>query len=357
MTTQPRSIAIITGPDTLLDHIGVLSQLLCIPLLVTDQNTFDIAKIFYPHLDIHLIDLIDLSFAFLAQNFDIIFQSNRLANMEMSSQLRLLHNKEMRFVYCPHGNSDKGFSRKHHPIQDMSLVYGAHMMNLLEESGAIHQIRETIITGNYRLPFYRKHQDFYDTLAKDLIGKDLLSDLETVLYAPTWQDGENPSSFFSSCDKVVGDLQGRWNVIIKIHPLLEQFYPAETLSIVQRYEKQRGIVFLSKFPAIHPILQLCDLYIGDFSSIGYDFLSFDRPMFFFNTLQQAGGQGEGCLLHQCGISIPIDPLLNLHDFLQSHRRICQDQYGIARSRMYDFAYGQERDILEVKQELFGKKSL
>ncbi|NDB87267.1 MAG: hypothetical protein EB127_31985 [Alphaproteobacteria bacterium] len=106
MHSHPRAVAIMTGPDTLLDHIGVLSQELGIPLIVTEQETLDIAKLFYPDLNVELINLQNLSLAFLANHFDIIFQSHRFAHMEMGSSFNLLYQKEMRFVYCPHGNSD-----------------------------------------------------------------------------------------------------------------------------------------------------------------------------------------------------------------------------------------------------------
>ncbi|MCX6986983.1 MAG: CDP-glycerol glycerophosphotransferase family protein [Chlamydiae bacterium] len=354
MNSYPRAVAIITGPDTLLDHIGVLSQELNIPLIVTEQETFDIAKIFYPDLNAKLINLQDLSLAFLVNHFDIIFQSYRFAQMEMSSSFKLLYQKEMRFVYCPHGNSDKGFSLTHHPIQDMALVYGEHMMSSLKTSGAVDNIQEIIVTGNYRLAFYEKHKPFYDSLTDRILKKHLISNLQTILYAPTWEDGENPSSFFSCCDRVIQDLQARWNVIVKIHPLIEQLHPAQTLSITSRYENQPGIIFLSKFPSIYPILELADLYIGDFSSIGYDFLSFDKPLFFFNTVKQLQKNAEGCFLHQCGLSIPEDPSLNLHDFLHANRPVCQEKYKQIRKRIYEFAYGNPRKMEEVKNEIFLK---
>lgn len=42
--------------------------------------------------------------------------------------------------------------------------------------------------------------------------------------------------------------------------------------------KSEGIQFIEDFPPIYPLLAQMDLYIGDMSSIGYDFLSFKRPM-------------------------------------------------------------------------------
>ena len=40
MPSESRKVAILTGPDTYLDHVGVLSQILQIPLIVTEEGYY-----------------------------------------------------------------------------------------------------------------------------------------------------------------------------------------------------------------------------------------------------------------------------------------------------------------------------
>lgn len=347
--SYPRSIAILTGPDTYLDHIGVLCQILHIPLIITEEETFKAAKEFYPELDAHHVEIADLSLSFLAENFDVIFQSGRFWNLELGSVIELLYRKKMRFVFCPHGNSDKGYSFTTHATQDLSLVYGEHMLSLLERTKAIDYIAKTVTTGNYRLPFYLKNKQFYDELAKQRLNGLLFAERKTILYAPTWHDGENPSSFFSSCEEMIRSLEGAYNLIIKLHPFLEHFHPAETFSVLSHYENKKGTVFLTRFPAIYPILSLSDLYIGDFSSIGYDFLAFDKPMFFFNTLEKNAANTPGYFLHQCGIELRAE--IDLKEFLAQHLTSCESDYRKKRKEVYEYAFGKEKDTGVLKEEI------
>ena len=350
MPTKSRMVAILTGPDTYLDHVGVLSQILQIPLIVTEEETFLSAKEFYPGLDIHYMEMADLSLHFLAENFEVIFQSGKFWNVELKALIELLYRKKLRFVFCPHGNSDKGFSLANHTPQDLSLVYGEHMLSLLKNTGALDHISQICATGNYRLPFYSNHKEFYDCLAKKRLGNKLNLSQKTILYAPTWQDGENPSSFFSSCEKIISALEGDYNLIIKIHPFLEQFHPAETFAVLSQFENRQGTIFLTKFPAIYPVLALSDIYIGDFSSIGYDFLAFDKPLFFLGDVTKKNTPGY--FLHQCGIQIPPIENVDLKAFLQQHMSECENVYRAKRKEIYEYAFGEEKNFEVLREEIF-----
>ncbi|MCX6989916.1 MAG: CDP-glycerol glycerophosphotransferase family protein [Chlamydiae bacterium] len=350
MPSESRKIAILTGPDTYLDHVGVLSQILQIPLIVTEEETYLSAKEFYPGLDVHYREMADLSLHFLAENFDVIFQSGKFWNIELKALIELLYRKTLRFVFCPHGNSDKGFSLTNHTPQDLSLVYGEHMLSLLKNTGALDLISQTCATGNYRLPFYTKHKEFYDGLAKKRLGNKLNATRKTILYAPTWQDGENPSSFFSSCEKIIGALEGDYNLIIKLHPFLEQFHPAETFAVLSQFEDRQGTIFLTKFPAIYPILSLSDIYIGDFSSIGYDFLAFDKPLFFLGDVSKK--TTPGYFLHECGIQIPQEENLDLKAFLLTTLSECENAYRAKRKEIYEYAFGKKKNFEVLREEIF-----
>ncbi|MBS0627210.1 MAG: CDP-glycerol glycerophosphotransferase family protein, partial [Verrucomicrobia bacterium] len=275
------------------------------PLIVTEEATYSAALTFYPQIETLKKDHLELSSDFLANNFDVIFESGKFWAMELKSLFSLLYKKDMRFVFCPHGNSDKGHSIKTPTEQDLSLVYGDHMIDLLTKTRAIHHISAFARTGNYRLPFYLKYKSFYDSLVENQISCKIDRTKKVILYAPTWQDGENPSSFFTSTQNLIEELKDDFNLIIKLHPFLEEFHPAHTYYITSLYENTPGVTFLKNFPSIYPLLQICDLYIGDYSSIGYDFLSFNKPLYFLR-----GKSSSYSMLHPCGLVIPFTKKIN-----------------------------------------------
>jgi len=331
-----RAAAIHTGPDTYLDHVGVLAAILGIPLLLTEPETYESAKKFYPQADASLCDLADLSIPFLAANFDAIFESGHLWAAEMLPLFELLCGKKMRMVYVPHGNSDKGHSLQAVP-KDVSLVYGRHMLDLLEKTGGLSSYTTT---GNYRSWFYRQHKPFYDALLQERI-RGRLRGKKILLYAPTWADGENPTSFFSSCEKLIAEASPHFDLIVKLHPFLEERSPAQTWKIVLRCQDTPGAVILDNFPAIYPILDLCDGYVGDFSSIGYDFLRFRKPMFF---LEENDGALKGC-----GQLVPKNR--DIGRFILDNWSKHEDRFLEEQKRVYAYAFGEEVGSLELKKKI------
>jgi hypothetical protein len=317
-------VGIHTGPDNYLDHLGVLCAMLQVPLIVTEEKTYASAKKFYPWLDVVLKDHLDLSLEYISR-FDAIIESGHYWALELVPLIELLLGKKMRIIYCPHGNSDKGHSSKICYPKDISLIYGKQMLDLVKDRQSLNA---HILTGNFRYQFYRKHQQFYDAFAPK-------KEKPLLLYAPTWPNQENPSNFFDICERVIEELKEHFDLIIKLHPFLEELYPAQTYHLISRYEN----FFLTDFPPIYPLLNICDAYLGDFSSIGYDFLAFDKPMFF---LQDNPGP-----LKECGVTVPQN--CDLLKFLIEH----WNQKGKApfRKEIYHYAFGDEKCIEEIKNEI------
>ncbi len=336
--------AIVTGPDTYLDHLGVLAYIMDMPLFITEKETFASALAFYPQIQAIHKESQDLDVDFLAHHFDALFESGKFFTMELSPLMELLYNKKMRFIYCPHGHSDKGHSAKQFAPQDISLVYGSHMSDLLKQTGAINSIRSTAATGNYRLAFYQKYRSFYKDLVEQIIGSKLDPNKKTALYAPSWQDGENPTSFFKEAGRLIQDLKQELNLIIKLHPFLKQFHPAETFTVLEQYQDEQGVIFLENFPCIYPLLDRCDLYIGDYSSIGYDFLSFDRPLYFL--MQEHGPRFE---IHSCGEIIPSKE--NIARFIQNTWQENTLGKKEARKDLYEYVFGKEKSFDVLKTEI------
>lgn len=344
---QKNHIAILTGPDTYLDHLAPICYLMDMPLIVTEEATYSSALTFYPQIQTIKKSHLDLSPEFLTTNFDVIFESGKFWSIELDPLFSLLCKKKMRFVFCPHGNSDKGHSIKTPIKQDLSLVYGNHMIDLLSKTGALQHITSIVKTSNYRLPFYRKHQPFYDSLVKTQISNKIDKTKKTILYAPTWQDGENPTSFFQCTKRLIEDLKEDFNLIIKLHPFLEEFHPAHTYYITSLYENTPEVIFLSNFPAIYSLLQICDLYIGDYSSIGYDFLAFNRPLYFLTESAPSLS-----MLHPCGLVIP--PSEGVNTFIQKTLESNQKEKEASRKSLYKHAFGEERPFSDIREEIIQK---
>lgn len=338
-----KTIAISTGPATHLDHLGVLCILLGIPLIVTEESTYRLAKKYYPELQVFHKDPGDLSIDFLAQ-FDRILQCGQFWAVELKPLIELLYGKKVRIIFCPHGNSDKGHSVQKLPPQDIALIYGDQMQDLFKEKGV--SASTLIRSGNYRFPYYRKQRNFFDAKADEEVFSKLDPRRRTLLYAPSWNDGENFSSFFDGAEKTLKELVSKFNVILKLHPLLEEHHPAETIYISAQLESLSNLALLREFPPIYPLLARSSAYIGDYSSIGYDFLAFDRPLFFLNP------QPVSLTLHKCGLTLPVDgPIAS---FIEKRWGENQHTYSPLRRKAYHYAFGEEQIASKLRNEILSK---
>lgn len=343
--TLNRSIAIHTGPAHYLDHLGVLCIELGIPLLVTEAATYQAARKYYPQLDCTLMDLQALSLTYLAEHYDVIFESGHRWALELLPLFELLLKKKMRIVYCPHGNSDKGHSQDPLP-KDISLVYGEHMLDHLKKTKSLVTTSSTVVTGNYRYRYYKKNQTFYDNLLQEELKGKLDPRKKTVFYAPSWPDGENHSSFLPCAQKVLQEVGEYYNVMIRWHPFLDDLHPVETHQLRGEFDRRHDIAFLSDFPCIYPILNASDGYLGDFSSIGYDFLTFNKPLFFLDT--HFGN------LYQCGHRLDLDHHLG--------KAITEDEHNFETEikATYSYVFGEFKEsetiLSEIKKALSGDRA-
>ena len=325
--TFDRWIGVHTGGTHYLDHLGILCQGLGLTLFVTERETYEVAKEFYPGLDVKYIDLVDLSLHFLAERADVIFESGHTFATELLPLWELLLGKKMRVVYCPHGNSDKKSPKL---TKDISLIYGDHMKNHLEKTGESTLLDKMIVTGNYRASHYYAHKRWYDDKLTNFLKGRLDPTKKTVFYAPTWEgDG-----FFERSLKVIQEVGSQFNLLIRLHPFIEDLYPAENEKI-----KTLGGIDLSNFPSIYPILNLSDCYLGDFSSIGYDFLTMDKPLFFLDR-----NDGE---IYECGIT------LSGHEHYGDAIAFFQGDNGFGEKRRWlaQRVFGGRKSFDAIKNEL------
>lgn len=352
--TLQRAAALHPMPDNVLDHLGVLAAILDIPLFVSEEKTYDLATSLYPQIKRVQIEEKSLSLEYLASNFDILFLSSKLWAIELYHLFPLLCRKKMRIVYCPHGNSDKGhtLTKELHNPEDVSLVYGDHMIDLLKDTGMFDKINQVITTGNYRYSFFLQHQTFYRTLASGKIFSKIDKTKKTIFYAPTWHSEESPSSFYNECPALIDQITPQFNLLVKLHPYLYERRLVETTLIYEKYKDHPQVLFLEDFPPVYPLLALSEAYLGDFSSIGYDFLSFDKPMYFFNPSNSDLEKDRGRFLHRCGMEISTKREKNIFDFIARTLEQNQTQFAKIRKEIYSYTFGKERQLSEVREDIF-----
>lgn len=318
----------------MLDHIAPLAHLMGIPLYTTEEENYRLARHYYPQVEHRFEPDLDFKLRSLAEEFDALFECKFWA-AHLKNLFRDLYKKDMRLIYCPHGQSDKD-NLAQYAFQDAALLYGDLMVHMLKELKV--QLPDHAFVGNYRYLFYLKHRPFYDHLAKEEIFSKFSNQKPFLLYAPTWKDGNQSTSFFEYGKKVIDEVPSDWNLIVKLHPLLEQRHPAHFYAITSSIERKENVLLVSDFIPVYPILSRCDAYLGDYSSVGYDFLLFQKPLYFLPTR-------KGTRLHSCGT------VLNSNFYSMIEKKI-----GLqAQQRdLYNHAFKSltEKEIVKNIQNLF-----
>lgn len=326
--------ALLYGPSFhYIDHLAPLASLLSIPLFTSDGETAEMVREFYPKMEL-----------FLEPPSSLPHHAAALSSLFLTSLPRPLfeqifflpisfEQKELRSIWVPHGYSDKGNSAPFFEglsQENYALFYSEKMRQTVAPH--IPHLKDFLLTGNYRLPFYLAHKEFYASLIEKKIDAKLEGKGRLFLYAPTWNDAEGSSSFQDAIEPLCSHLPTGDRLIIKLHPNLQIQLPGLIQRIKTQYEENQSILFLDQFPPIYPLLDKVDALLTDRSSIGYDALCFGKPLLFF-------GKRENDPLHRCGPSLPKKPGKELYslidkllphdefDFSEQKKELCAKAFG------------------------------
>ncbi len=321
----------------ILDHLAPLSYYFDIPLVCFDPKILEMAQKYYPSLNIRYEESMEKSVLSYLQEYDLILHSMLSWSTLAISLREILGRPECRIAYMPHGNSDKKrVMQDPHLKHDIFLVYGNHMLEMLSEKIKKGDIHTAIPIGNLRARYYVDHKDFFDQIAHQEIPITLGK--KTVLYAPTWEDGENRFCFFEEAEKLCTALSQTFNLLIKPHPHIEEKYPVEYFLLKSRCE-EKGVQFVEDFPHIYSLLSKVDLFIGDTSSMAYDFLFYDRPIY----LVASAGK---TLLEGCSFKLPSDEGQILPFIIETLERN-QKELSLERNQLFSYSFATE----EMSQRL------
>lgn len=337
-----------------IDHLAVVCTIMDVPLMFLDDHEYQLAERYYPNLKIEKADYLNFTPEYLIANYDILYMSdiwNREKFKRTYQELEKQYNKRLRYLFCPHGFSDKGFYLKEAAYEDIVLIYGQNMLDLLKHYGVLEFLQDYVISGNYRYTYYKQNEKFYRQIVQQEILDKFQKAQKTILYAPTWQDQENSSSFFDCCRTLLDHLPAEYNMIVKLHPRLELDDAGQMFNIIGKYEDKGNIIFIKDFPPVYPLLAIADLYIGDVSSVGYDFLTFDRPLFFINKERRNSKTERAAFLFRCGTEIFPDQMANIYNIINEQLNQANDPYSMIRNEVYQYTFGHERPFSIIREDI------
>lgn len=317
-----------------LDHMGIICSIMGVPVLALEDPYLELGKKYYPDITVKKLEYDELTPEYLSKNFDVIYLSEYF---KQKNSLRVVH--------CPHGFSDKIYWFDKCADEDIVLVYGQHMLDMFKKMNI--ELNQYVITGNYRYTYYKKHKAFYDQIIQNEIT--FKKKQPVILYAPTWLDDRNSSTFFEACGPLIENLPPHYNMIVKLHPGLERNDIATYYSIINTYDHLDNVLFISEFPPVFPLLALADIFIGDSSSVGYDFLLMDKPMFFLNKYKEDPQKSPYIYLYRCGRNIFPEEYANTYAIIEEE--LAADKYRAIRKEVCDYTFGKERTFEEIRDDI------
>lgn len=323
-----------------IDHLVPLCQILGIPLLLTDPMMKETIEWYYPPMEL-ILDMPDdhcLDAALEGYDLFVYAEFFRKGN----GSFRFAHygtRKRARSLYTLHGNSDKWrdiFWMEKLADEDKVLLYGPQMIDYMHEKGVFKPV---IQCGNYRLEYYLANRAFFDAKLSLPKGKT------TILYAPTWTSSNRGtemrfdfSSYLEAHKHLFEKIPENFQLIVKLHPHMSLHVP----EIEEVKKKYPHLLFIDDCPLIYPLLNLVDIYLGDHSSTGYDFLYFNRPLFFLNNRAPT-------YLHNCGISIETENFSSAYEIIQEN--LDEQPFSSERQQAYAYAFGEKMPLDRLRQEV------
>lgn len=335
-----------------LDHLGIVCSFMEAPVLALEEMYLDLGKKYYPDFQVQQLSYDELTPDYLYKHFDVLYLSeywNIDAVRAKFKHLEEKYQKQLRVVHCPHGFSDKSYWLDKCALEDIVLVYGQHMLDMFKNLKC--ELKNYVITGNYRYTYYKKHKAFYKKLIQDEVLSQFKKEQPIILYAPTWLDDRKASTFFEACGELIDSLPDSYNMIVKLHPGLERNDIAEYYSIIQRYDHLENVLFITEFPPVFPLLDVADIYIGDTSSVGYDFLMLDKPMFFLNKYKEDPMTTPYIYLYRCGKNIYPEEYSKAYSIIEKELPKDKEVYSPIRKEMAAYTFGKEKSFEEIRSEI------
>lgn len=318
-----RGVGLIVGPHLqYLDHMLPLCELFSLPLVVTHSDVYALAQAkgvdtdLDPTLSGELIKKMECLF--------YVEPAKVLKDLFKWEGIHL-HKKALSF-FSWHGNSNKyrtEFWAERAAFEDTLLYYGPFMRDYYQEKGVWNRIKYKIHVGNYRRLIQKRLQ-----LPKTSQKK--------ILYAPTWsfRGKVEASPFLDLEQRLLKRIPKECLLIIKPHPYYFFFFPKEINQMLNRYANHENILFLSQKNSAASYFEEVDAFLGDYSSVGYDFLSTGKPLYFLP------GKEKDPHLFPCGVTVTEDTFF--HTLSKPFPKKCLER----GKKLYMYCFGESQPTKE-----------
>lgn len=138
-------------------------------------------------------------------------------------------------------------------------------------SGSILEIglprNDLLMKENYRNP------KIYEYLG-------LSNDVKLLIYAPTFRKNHDLHYYQLDFKHLIQSLhdkfKGDWKVLIRLHPIIAHYSYELT-------KDNQNVIDVSDYDDVYEILSVCDAMISDYSSIMFDFMVRNKPIFIYAT--------------------------------------------------------------------------
>lgn len=331
---EEKAICLLIGKfPTYLDHLAPLSIELGLPLIFTEPNLYERAIKYYPNINAQQVEFFHLVSHYLPLIDSVICCTPPKVLRVVFSKV-----KDLNYYWTPHGSSEKGGMIQtyfeHLREEKNILVYEKGLKDLINRD---LNLKPSVFnyTKNYRYYHFSKNKSFYMKKVDEL---GITSNKPLLLYAPSW-NGREESSSISSCKLILHELQEKYQVICKWHPdLLWQ-----EKELIKEIELSfPSIYFLKEFPLIYPLLSIIDVYVGDVSSVGYDFLAFEKPMVFLNE------KNRSLDLFSCGRVLCKEEYKNILSAIEKAKKDHNQNYLPSQKKLYEYNFGKKEDVKEYQ---------
>ena len=357
--SKPSACGLLETPyNFFIDHLAPLCSFLDIPILTSWPQTVFLYNRYYPDVKIKVKKW---SVRYLLENYTSVLYSflpePSFRDLIKEERKRNPHDeiwqKDLKLIHHFHGCSDKGYHsdwilpNSHIKDVDHLLIYGKRFKKLLEDKKLLHLPKNIHYVGNYRYKYYKRHKEYLDALVQKEVFSQFEKKQKTILYAPTWADHESSSSFLEIYQTLFETLPKDYNLIVKLHPNMTLktliYDPEPILKIIKQYKDGPNILIMPFYPLVYPLINSCDIYLGDHSSVGYDVLTFNKPMFFLNVNNREK-EDKGALLFQCGTVIEKQEFSHLYKIIDEN--LLQDNalFQKPREALYKEAFGEDEAI-------------
>lgn len=359
-----KTVGLIGAPQSFIDHIAPICAILNIPLVT---NTFESKyyQKYYPNLE---VELQQTSLEDLLENYDNLIYPYRweipfdtlLRQAQKEYPGKAIFNKRPKLIYTFHGVSDKGYLSSwispddNFKEMDLILLNGNRMKDILKDKGVLQIAKNTLIIGNIRYHYYLQNKLFYDQITKQEVLQKVDPKKKTIFYAPSWNDVENSGSFDTAFEYLFKNLTEDYNLVVKLHPHMRLRHnnhdPEAFQEKIKPYLDHPRVTLIQNYPIVYPLLAQADIYIGDCSSVGYDFLTFNKPMFFLNhrELIPYPIRQKTNYLHRCGTVIEKSDFPQIYSIIEKALIEDSEKFSAIRQEMYKYGFDPQLTLDDFK---------